>query len=147
MADCRSSKKTKTERGSALVYHRFPRDKNLRKVWITKCRRADVFNVNNATICSDHFLPDDYTRDLRNELLQLPTRKRLKNSAVPSIFPSRQSNLAKITESSRELRAKKRDVKKTVTEILKSSLSSECNNGLYFVLQHFSLASPLFSSF
>ena len=49
VAECRNSKKTKTVRGSALLFHRFLRDENLRKVSITKCKRAGGFNVKNFT--------------------------------------------------------------------------------------------------
>lgn len=49
-----------------------------------KCKRKDDFNPEVSRICSDHFTEEDYQRDLRNELLQLSSRKILKKNAIPS---------------------------------------------------------------
>jgi hypothetical protein len=35
--------------------------------------------------CAVHFRPEDFERDLMNELLGLPVRSRLKRDAVPSL--------------------------------------------------------------
>ncbi|KAJ8944811.1 hypothetical protein NQ318_013147 [Aromia moschata] len=37
-----------------------------------------------ARVCSDHFSPDCYQRDLQHELLGLPLRRKLKSDAVPN---------------------------------------------------------------
>lgn len=66
------------------MYHRFPKNVSVQRSWISRCKREDNINVDSARICSDHFLADDYVRDLKNELLGLPVRKRLKPDAVPS---------------------------------------------------------------
>lgn len=76
------SRKTK---GTDVSYHSFPKDINMQKVWVTKCRRKDSFSISTATVCSLHFTADDYVRDLRAELLHLPPRKILKPEAVPSV--------------------------------------------------------------
>jgi hypothetical protein len=55
----------------------------LRK-WIHACRRKDAFDPSKSAICELHFLPSDYERDLRNELLNLPLRKMLKPGSVPT---------------------------------------------------------------
>ena len=59
-------------------YHNFPSDINLQKLWIELTKRKDPVNPKTARICSQHFKPEDYERDLRNELLNLPLRKLLK---------------------------------------------------------------------
>ncbi len=66
-------------------YHRFPKEKTLQKLWLDCCKRDDKISVESARICSNHFKPDDYERDLRNELLNIPVRKILKQNAVPSL--------------------------------------------------------------
>ena len=38
-----------------IMYHRFPRDAQLRKAWVLKTGRIDEFNPNFARICSIHF--------------------------------------------------------------------------------------------
>lgn len=75
------SRKTK---GSNVIYHPFPKDPDLRKDWISKCERKNSFNVELARVCSKHFLNTDYERDLKAELLQLPPKKILKKTAIPS---------------------------------------------------------------
>jgi hypothetical protein len=53
--------------------------------WVQRCRRADEsFNPSTAVICSVHFTPENYERDLRAELLNLLPKKILKPHAVPS---------------------------------------------------------------
>lgn len=76
------SRKTK---GTGIIYHSFPKDPQLQKTWILKCRRKDHFSVSTSTVCSQHFTANDYVRDLRAELLNLPPRKVLKPDVVPSV--------------------------------------------------------------
>ncbi|GAB6022415.1 hypothetical protein CHUAL_006532 [Chamberlinius hualienensis] len=68
-----------------VIYHRFPKDIALQQLWVKCCKRADTVNPVHAKVCSIHFGPEDYVRDLKNELLGLPLRKRLITSAVPSL--------------------------------------------------------------
>ena len=42
------------------------------------CKRKDNFNHDEARVCESHFLATDFERDMKNELLQLPTQKILK---------------------------------------------------------------------
>jgi len=71
-------------KGEGISYHRFPKDPNLRQKWINACLRKDAFRPDFAQVCSQHFIDDDFDRDLRNELLGLPTKRKLKASAIPS---------------------------------------------------------------
>ena len=67
-------------------YHKFPSDEALQKVWVARCHRKDPINVKTAHICSTHFKSEDFDRDLRNELLQLPPRKLLKPNSIPTLL-------------------------------------------------------------
>lgn len=63
-----------TARGQNIIYHAFPKSKDLvsrtiRSEWIHRCRRKDKFNPDTGRICSVHFVQNDYERDLQNELL------------------------------------------------------------------------------
>lgn len=71
-------------RNKDIIYHVFPKDEVISKQWIVKCKRQDKINTKFASICSSHFLPSDYERDLKNELLGLPLKKTLKPDAIPS---------------------------------------------------------------
>ena len=46
-------------------YFNFPQDPQIRKIWIAKCRRADLFKPENATICDIHFDASDFERNLK----------------------------------------------------------------------------------
>ena len=136
VAECRNGKNTKRIKGSTLLFHRFPRDENLRKLWIIKCNRVDYFNAENARVCSDHFAEEDYKTDLQSELLDLTASKRLKETAVPSVFPLRQS-FSENKFSNRASRANVRDRKHLVKSLLQQASTAEQNhdNGKIFNAQ------------
>ncbi|XP_069704855.1 uncharacterized protein [Periplaneta americana] len=92
-------------KGSDLIYHSFPKDDSVCKQWIHACRRKDKINIKNATVCSVHFLPEDYERDLKAELLNIKPKKILKISVVPSLhldIDSRPNQMNIETSSSRQ---------------------------------------------
>lgn len=72
VATCRSNTHWKND---GIIFHKFLIEKTIIQEWAVKCKRADHFNLEKAFVCSKHFLPDDYERDLQNELLNLPLRK------------------------------------------------------------------------
>lgn len=48
------SVKTKDQ---TILYHRFPKEKNIQNNWINKCKRADKINVVHASVlCTFHAL-------------------------------------------------------------------------------------------
>jgi len=91
--------------GQKIAYYRFPKDENLRKIWITKCRRADQFNPDTSRICSLHFTEDSFERDLKAELLNQTPRLLLKSIAIPTI---RLVNFSQPAPSERALRQEAR---------------------------------------
>ncbi|KAF2903773.1 hypothetical protein ILUMI_02400 [Ignelater luminosus] len=68
------------------MYHRFPKNKSVRDIWLQKCGRGGKWNWESCFICSVHFRNDDYVRDLQAELLGIARRKLLNENAVPSLF-------------------------------------------------------------
>ncbi|XP_043190897.1 uncharacterized protein LOC122364520 isoform X1 [Amphibalanus amphitrite] len=58
--------------------------------WLAVCNRGGQVNVKNSGVCSLHFRPDDYDRDIKFELLnpdqdpQMNKNRRLKMGAIPS---------------------------------------------------------------
>lgn len=143
VAKCNTyNRKTK---GTNVSYHKFPKNEELRKTWINACKREDKFNVTNgkyyknfigifvlikkmliikllittvlARICSKHFNENSYKRNLRAELMGIPAKKVLKESAVPT------ENLptsVEFTEAAKQraVRVIKRSQKKVVEELL-----------------------------
>lgn len=64
--------KTKqSEDKKTIIYHRFPKDENVRKQWMFLSGKEGIWNPNNACICSEHFSENDYERDLKAELLNV----------------------------------------------------------------------------
>lgn len=61
--------------GQKVVYHSFPNDGARRQQWVQLCRRAGKWNPDSCTVCSIHFTPEDYARDLKAELLNIPSKK------------------------------------------------------------------------
>jgi hypothetical protein len=48
---------------------RFPKNPEIYKKWVQKCRRGDKWNPKTSVICSEHFTQDSFVRDLKAELL------------------------------------------------------------------------------
>ncbi|XP_033725845.1 THAP domain-containing protein 10-like [Pecten maximus] len=77
---CTNNSKTK----DGYSFHTFPKDPSVAKKWVIAIRRdqgAD-FNINKETrVCSVHFNADSY-----HPTTAIHVRKRLRGSAVPSVF-------------------------------------------------------------
>ena len=87
MPSCAVATCTNTNRNIGnrnIHFHRFPKDKKLSRIWILKCKRLDEININNAVICSIHFLEEDYSEDKMNKLLGKKERTILKPGSIPS---------------------------------------------------------------
>ena len=73
--DCNNDSRYTT----GISYHCFPRDEALRSQCLAKISR----------LCSEHFTPDCYERDLKAEILGLKPRSTLKPGAIPTVFSHR----------------------------------------------------------
>lgn len=122
VADCTTyNRKTM---GTNIMYHQFPKNEELRRVWVLKCKRKDNFNVKNSCICSKHFSPEDYERDLKAELMNYTAKPILKSTAIPSLnLPGHNKTLAcNTTEfksdqiNNKKTRCEKRCVRKPVID-------------------------------
>ena len=109
--------------------HRFPKDPRLRKLWITSCRRSENFDPNKSLICSNHFQAEDFERDLRNELLNLPPRRMLKQGSRPTLNLSNSSSQIKRAPepSDREERSAKKQRKELVQAAIEWVIHSTLN--------------------
>ena len=58
-------------RKQGVSYHRFPTDDKLLKEWLAKLSRLDLVVTKDSRVCSLHFEPECYKRDLKAELLGL----------------------------------------------------------------------------
>lgn len=63
--------KTNSIEDKTIMYHRFPKDVEVRKQWIHNTGKESLFNADHGWVCSEHFSDDDYERDLKAELLKV----------------------------------------------------------------------------
>lgn len=62
-----------------ISYHRFPKNTAILKQWIAACRRKDNFNPMTSVICSIHFNFECFELNFKQELMGVPSRRRLKS--------------------------------------------------------------------
>ena len=102
--DCNNDSRYTT----GISYHCFPRDEALRSQWLAKISRADLVVSKNSRLCSEHFTPDCYERDLKAEILGLKPRSTLKPGAIPTVFshrrPSKRPRLSPEKRSEEKVR-------------------------------------------
>ncbi|KAJ8935702.1 hypothetical protein NQ314_012679 [Rhamnusium bicolor] len=119
VATCKNSS---SKTGRTMIYHSFPKNKTIRDVWVQRCKRDGKWNPDSYHVCSAHFTDEDYERDLKGELLNIPLKKKLQSGVVPSVNLSsiqRQNNpLGESNQSKRKDKISYRDSKKLVTELL-----------------------------
>ena len=72
-----------------ISFHRLPTENSLLQKWLAKISRVDFVVTKDTLLCSDHFEPDCFERDLKAELLGLKSKRTLKPDAVPTIFVHR----------------------------------------------------------
>ena len=84
---CRNTEKDKKDK--SIHFHRLPITKPLLLMkWIAKMKlkNPSISKCRYSRICSSHFTPDCFERDLQAELLGTKPKHRLKEQAVPTIF-------------------------------------------------------------
>ncbi len=106
--------------------HVFPKDPEISARWVIACHREDTVNPKTARICSRHFTPDDYEKDLRQELLNNKLVLRLKKGAIPSqrLVPGEVSS----SKSGRQDRLERRARRQLVSEMLGADVSAQAPN-------------------
>lgn len=112
---CVATCKNDSRNSTSVIYHTFPKDASLCSAWAVKCKRADAINTKNARVCSDNFVPTDYSDDMKNRILGLPAKKLLRHDAIPSINLGLTNN-PETNVKLREERVIKRTITKTALE-------------------------------
>ena len=77
------SKKTK---GTNISYHRLPKEKKLKKTWLSKISRQNPRSGNSCYVCSAHFTNDCFETSFKY-LCGQKIKNALKPGAIPTIFP------------------------------------------------------------
>lgn len=90
----------KTRGDPSVIYHTFPASPTRARKWVEVCGGGkEQHRPNFARICSAHFSPKCYRRDLQHELLGLPLRKKLKPDAVPDINLPSQTSAVRVVDN------------------------------------------------
>nr|CAH7712564.1 unnamed protein product [Callosobruchus chinensis] len=90
----------KTKGNAKVIYHMLPSAPGIAAKWSHLC--GDKMLPPYARVCSDHFTPDCYQRDLQHELLGLPLRKKLKPNAVPNLSLPRKNGARGLQDSDQQ---------------------------------------------
>ena len=72
--------------GESLSYHKLPKSMELRQAWVKAANLDPSKVVGVQKICSKHFPPEAYQRDLKSELMGTKRIVSLIPGVVPSIF-------------------------------------------------------------
>ena len=119
---------SKNENDKTVHFHRLPLSKpKLLKNWLAKMKLKNPIISKHSRICSSHFAPDCYERDLRAELIGKTSKRLLHEDAVPTIFdfssyntvtdiPSTSSAISNIAKERSE-RVNKRNSLKEMREV------------------------------
>ena len=88
-------------------FHRFPKDEEMRRLWIAAINRAN-FKPNNSTyICSDHFLSTDYKKGKRRTFLKqnavpfgksVKERRQIKKTTLKKVIKKQKKTIPKLVK-------------------------------------------------
>lgn len=99
----------KTRGDSSVIYHTFPSSPTRARKWVEACGGKQE-RPSFGRVCSAHFSPKCYHRDLQHELLGLPLRKKLKPDAVPDINLPSQISVTRVVENGQSVQAKNANI-------------------------------------
>uniref|UniRef100_A0A182M397 THAP-type domain-containing protein n=1 Tax=Anopheles culicifacies TaxID=139723 RepID=A0A182M397_9DIPT len=115
---------TQTDDGfERITYHRFPTNPQRQDQWLKQCElsRESFPTLTYKFVCSNHFAPECFERDMRAELLYGIKRMALKRDALPTILTTRQHLKRQLnTQSSEEEDRQKR--KEEVDKLLNGQI-------------------------
>ncbi|XP_058987606.1 uncharacterized protein LOC131806837 [Musca domestica] len=119
VANCNSGNDNHTCNISFFV---FPANKDLKKKWISFCRREKNFNTENFRVCMLHFKPEDIENGLQYGMGFVKHRF-LKRGVVPTINTGSLGNIE--LSAQRTSRIKKRENKKIVNSLLQKAYAED----------------------
>lgn len=114
-------------------FHRFPADKNLKRVWISKINRKDYAWRRYHHVCSEHFEESDFiiSHETAKKIGFKPGKFQLHKSAIPTL-KLRGNETEKQIKYHRATTAisKRENLELIASNICESLSSDDCTNGL-----------------
>lgn len=107
-----------------IVFHSFPKDVDQQEIWLAFCHREGKVNVKTARVCSRHFAPEAYERDLQAELLHVRPRRRLTMKAIPTLHAPIDIKYG-IVNTTQEVKEQSISYKSIVEDLLAASAQDE----------------------
>ena len=84
----------RSEDNKNISFHHLPsKSEEVKKKWLHNLKRKNI--PETLFLCSEHFEPHCFRRDLRAELMGKKTRNELKDDVVPALFQHSQCSLRK----------------------------------------------------
>ena len=118
-------------KGQGISFRRFPTEVSLLKEWLAKISRVGLAVTKDTRLCSFHFEPDCFERDLRAELLGSKVKRKLKPDAVPTIFDHRPRKKPRLSTEQRLQEKSKKEVRKllaTCNQVLLTTRKENARN-------------------
>ncbi|KAK4315040.1 hypothetical protein Pmani_013711 [Petrolisthes manimaculis] len=115
--------------GGFYPKYRFPKERNIKLAWINRCGRRDKVSQ-HGRVCAKHFSQEQYARDFKSELLNIPSprnQRRLKCEAIPDLHLPCKQDASKVAND-RAQRYTKRSGKRILAEICSNDTdTTQCN--------------------
>ena len=122
------SRKTK-----GISYHQFPKDRMVCKEWLAKISRENAKITKDSVVCSEHFTPDCFQRNLKAELMGTKSKTRLKPGAVPTIFSHRPPpKKPRLSSEKRTKEKEKKEVRTNLANYASHDVTGVLSQSLYF---------------
>ncbi|KAF0759845.1 Transposable element P transposase, partial [Aphis craccivora] len=103
VASCEEHSGNAIQEGYNVSFHKFPKDLKLQKFWAKKCEINGKWNPQSSYICSKHFSPNDFVKDMKAKLSgYVPSHRHLKQNIVPSLRLSSKSKTPNKCTSNRD---------------------------------------------
>ncbi|KAJ8913046.1 hypothetical protein NQ315_002063 [Exocentrus adspersus] len=127
VAICKSNSEKAKKSGQHISFHSFPSDMGIRKEWVRRCHRKDMFDPKHKKVCSMHFTVEDYEDAIQAQIMNV-VPKRLRKQAIPTLnlMPKAKETTKNLSKSSkRSIRYQKREQAQLVKNILDESESND----------------------
>ena len=89
-------------------FHRLPEVE--KDIWLLFIKRKDGDKLKDLRICSEHFEPDCFERDLKAELMGTKPKHTLKANSIPTIFSFKKLSEKRKSSEARESTSTKKQL-------------------------------------